>query len=64
MSGLSHVVFLILTIIFPPFALLWIICAVSAGNQRKKADRRMQERQTAALEELARVNKYRGWRDK
>lgn len=60
MSGLSHVVFLILTIIFPPFALLWIICAVSAGNQRKRKDREMQARQTAALEELARVGKWKG----
>lgn len=64
MSGLSHCVFLILTVLFPPFCLLWIVCAVSAGNQRKKADRRMQERQTAALEELARVGKWKGWNDK
>lgn len=64
MSGLSHVVFLILTIIFPPFVILWIICAVSAGNSRKKADRKLQERQLAALEELARVNKWKGWNDK
>jgi len=64
MSGLSHVVFLILTIIFPPFALLWIICAVSAGNSRKKRDRQLQERQLAILEEMNRVNKFKGWMDK
>lgn len=54
MSGLSHVVFLILTILFPPFALLWIICAVSAGNQRKKADQRMREEELQLLREIAR----------
>ena len=44
MSGLSHVVFLILTILFPPFALLWIICAVSAsGGRRKREDKRKEE---------------------
>lgn len=64
MSGLSHVVFLILTIIFPPFALMWIICAVSAGNSKKRQDRKLMERQTAALEELARVGKWKGWNDK
>jgi len=67
MSGLSHVVFLILTIIFPPFALLWIICAVSAGNSKKRQDRKLMERQTVALEELARANKvnqWKGWMDK
>jgi len=53
-SGLSHVVFLILTILFPPFALLWIICAVSAGNQRKKADQRMREEELQLLREIAR----------
>lgn len=57
MSGLSHCVFLILTILFPPFILLWVICAVSAGNQRKKADRRMREEELELLRELVRKGK-------
>lgn len=36
MSGLSHVFHLIMTIIFFPWILIWIICAVSAGNKRKR----------------------------
>ena len=57
MSGLSHVVFLILTIIFLPFALLWIICAVSAGNSRKRKEAAMREEELALLRELVRKNK-------
>lgn len=57
MSGLSHVVFLILTIIFPPFALLWIICAVSAGNQRKRLEDRRKDEELALLKELVKQSK-------
>ena len=64
MSGLSHCFHLIMTIIFFPWIFIWVICAVSAGNSNKKMDREMQARQTAALEELARVNKWKGWNDK
>ncbi len=64
MNGLSHCFFLVLTIIFPPFILLWVCVAVSAGNQRKRKDRQLQERQLAALEELARINQWKGWNDK
>lgn len=64
MSGLAHALHLIMTVIFTPWIVVWVCCAVSAGNQRKRQDRRMQERQTAALEELARVGKYKGWMDK
>lgn len=52
MSGLSHCVFLILTIIFPPFVLLWVCCAVSAGNQRKRQEDRKRDEQIELLRQL------------
>lgn len=64
MSGIAHCFHLVLTLIFFPWVLVWICCAVSAGNKKRKEDRRLQERQTAALEELARVNKWKGFMDK
>lgn len=64
MSGLAHVCHLIMTIIFFPWIIVWVGCAVSSGNSRKKKDRELMERQTAALEEMARINKYKGWMDK
>lgn len=63
MSGLGHCVHLILTLIFFPWLVVWVCCAVSAGNSKKLEDRRLQERQTAALEELARVGQWKGYRD-
>lgn len=36
MSGLAHCFHLIMTIIFFPWALVWLCCAVSAGNKRKR----------------------------
>lgn len=38
MNGLSHCVHLILTLIFFPWALVWICCAVSAGNRKRKEE--------------------------
>ena len=57
MSGLSHVVFLILTIIFPPFALLWIICAVSAGNKRRREEAAMKKEQLELLRQIVKEKK-------
>lgn len=42
----------------------WIIAALICGSSQKKRDRQLQERQLAALEELARVNKWKGYNDK
>lgn len=64
MSALGHVFNLIMTIIFFPWIIVWVGCAVSAGNRRKKKDEQLMERQTKALEELARIEKYRGWNNK
>lgn len=53
MSGLSHCVFLILTVIFWPFLFLWIICAVSASNTRKRKEQRSREEELALLRDIA-----------
>lgn len=67
MSAGGHLFHAILTILFFPWALVWLVCAISSGNSRKKKDRELLERQTKALEELARANKinqWRGWQNK
>lgn len=62
MSAGSHLVHIVLCFLT---GLLWvpiyIICIISAGNSRKKKDRDLMERQTKALEEINRVNKWRGY---
>lgn len=64
MSGFSHFVHLILCILT---GFLWIpvyvLCIICSGNTRKKKDRELMERQTKALEEMARIEKWRGYRD-
>lgn len=42
----------------------WILAALICGSGGRKRDRQLQERQLAALEELARVNKWKGYNDK
>ena len=65
MSGMGHFVWFVLTLLTGFLALpFWIIAALMCGSGQKKRDRQLQERQLAALEELARINKYRGWNDK
>lgn len=58
MSGLSHCVFLILTIIFPPFVLLWVLCAISAGNSRKRKEDKRREEELQLLRTI--VNQTKG----
>lgn len=53
MSAFSHLIHAILTVLFFPWALVWLCCAVSAGNQRKKADRRMREEELQLLRKIA-----------
>lgn len=44
MSAFSHLIHAVLTILFFPWALVWLCCAVSASNSRKrKEDKRKQE---------------------
>lgn len=57
MSGLSHCVFLILTIIFPPFVLLWVLCAISAGNSRKRKEDKRREEELHLLRQLVKEKK-------
>lgn len=65
MSGGMHLIHFIMTLITGLLWLpIWVICAITYGNVRRKEERRMQERQLAALEELARVGKWKGWQDK
>ena len=65
MGGLGHFLWFIFTILSGGFALpFWILAALICGSSQKKRDRQLQERQLAALEELARVNKWKGFMDK
>lgn len=36
MNAFWHLIHAILTLIFFPWALVWLCCAVSAGNKRKR----------------------------
>lgn len=64
MSGGAHFAWFILTLLTGLLALpLWIICALCYGSSQKKRDREMMRRNTEALEEMNRVNKWRGYRD-
>lgn len=36
MSAFAHICHLIMTIIFLPWIIVWVGCAVSAGNKRKR----------------------------
>lgn len=64
MGALGHFIWFILTILTGFLALpLWIICAICMGSSQKKKDRALLLRQTEALEEMNRVNKWKGYRD-
>lgn len=64
MSGGAHFAWFILTLLTGFLALpLWIICALCCGSSQKKRDRDMMRRNTEALEEMNRVNKWRRHHD-
>lgn len=64
MSGLGHFVWFILTLLTGFVALpFWIIAALMCGSSRKKKDRELMERQTKAIEEMNRINSWKGYRD-
>lgn len=63
MSAGGHLFHAILTILFFPWALVWLVCAISSGNKTKKKDRELMERQTAAMEKLADIQKWKSYRD-
>lgn len=57
MSAFAHICHLIMTVLFFPWIIVWVGCAVSAGNSRKcKQDRERQE-ELELLRELVRKNK-------
>jgi hypothetical protein len=57
MNAFSHVVFLIITLIFPPFGLVWLCCAVSASNKRKRLEDRRRDEQIELLKIIANQGK-------
>lgn len=64
MSGLGHFVWFILTLLTGFVALpFWIIAALMCGSSRNKKDRELMERQTKAIEEMNRINSWKGYRD-
>ena len=64
MSGLGHFIWFILTLLTGFIALpFWIITALICGSSRNKKDRELMERQTKAIEEMNRINSWKGYRD-
>lgn len=64
MSGTAHFIHFVLTMLTGLiWAPIWLICALCSGSSQKKRDRDMMRRNTEALEEMNRVNKWRGYRD-
>ena len=57
MNPFAHVVHILLTIVFFPWALVYICCLVSAGNSRKRKEAAMREEELALLRELVGKNK-------
>lgn len=57
MSAGMHLVHIILTILFFPWALVYICCAISAGNSRKRMEDRKRDEQIELLKQLVREKK-------
>lgn len=53
MSAGAHLLHIILTILFFPWGLVYICCAISAGNRRKRKSDRSREEELALLREIA-----------
>jgi len=53
MSGFAHFVHFIITILFFPWVIIWIICAVSASNKHKKSMKDLQIENNQLLRKLA-----------
>lgn len=53
MSAFAHLLHIILTILFFPWALVYLCCAISAGNKRKRKEDRSREEQIALLRDIA-----------
>lgn len=57
MKGLSHVIHLILTIIFWPWLIVWVACAVSAGNKRRQIEDKKRDEELQLLRIIANQTK-------
>lgn len=57
MSAFAHMCHLIMTVIFFPWIIVWVGCAVSAGNSRKRKQDRERQEELELLRELVRKNK-------
>jgi hypothetical protein len=53
MSTFSHFIHPVLTIIFFPWLIVWILCAISAGNSRKRKEDKRREEELQLLREIA-----------
>lgn len=52
MSGLAHFIHFIITILFFPWVIVWIICAASAGNKHKKNMKELSRENNELLRKL------------
>ena len=57
MSAFSHFIHLVITILFFPWAIVWLLCAVSAGNSRKRKEAAMREEELSLLRQLVKEKK-------
>jgi predicted acyltransferase len=53
MSAFSHFVHAVITILFFPWALVWLCCAISASNSRRKRDDRRRDEELQLLRRIA-----------
>lgn len=57
MSAFSHLIHAILTVLFFPWALVWLCCAVSANNSRKRKEDKRREEELQLLRQLVKEKK-------
>lgn len=54
MNTFTHFVHLVITIIFWPWLIVWVLCAISASNSKRKRDERRKDEELELLREIAR----------
>lgn len=57
MSAFSHLIHAILTVLFFPWALVWLCCAVSASNSRKRKEDKRREEELQLLRTIVKQSK-------
>lgn len=67
MGAFGHISFLILTIIFPPMIVLWVVCALCGGSSKRKKALDLQKQNNELLAKLVEQQKqqniWRGYRE-